>query len=74
MTMTTLRKFFEELNGQADIWYKMARHCGQPESSNTASKKKTSKFERCTNWSRPGAAERHATTKTITNFMSIFMN
>ena len=71
---TTVRKFLEELDGQADMWYEMARHRGQSHgSSNAASGKKPSKFDKRTDRSGSGTSnEGRAATEAITNFLNMF--
>ena len=71
---TTVRKFLEELDGQADMWFEMARHRGSYGPSNIASKK-TSKFDKRPERPGTGASnEGRAANEAITNFMNMFMN
>lgn len=78
-----VRRFLEDLDGQVDMWHELAHtqgaygasFKGSYGSSQAASGKKTSKFDRRTDRSGAGAFnDGRAAIEAMTNFMNMFMS
>lgn len=70
---TTVRKFLEDLDGQADMWYQMAHQESQSSRSGSGpASKKPNKYDK-RDLSSPGFSDGLGTAEVITNFMNMFM-
>lgn len=64
---TTIRRFLEELDGQADMWHEMARSRNFQGSANLFSSRKVSKYDKRPDRTSGASNEGRVATEAITN-------